>query len=43
MAYDVITSNFGNLWASMVTIVVVSLGLYVVVGSMESVVRGRYG
>jgi ABC-type nitrate/sulfonate/bicarbonate transport system permease component len=42
MAYDVITSNFGNLWACMVTIVVVSLGLYVLVGGMESVVRGRY-
>jgi sulfonate transport system permease protein len=39
MAYDVITSNFGNLWASMVTIMVVSLGLYVVVGGMENVVR----
>jgi ABC-type nitrate/sulfonate/bicarbonate transport system permease component len=40
MAYDVITSNFGNLWASMVTIVIVSLGLYVVVGAMENAVRG---
>jgi ABC-type nitrate/sulfonate/bicarbonate transport system permease component len=43
MAYDVITSNYANLWAAMVTIVIVSLGLYLVVGGMENAVRRASG
>jgi len=40
MAYDVISSDYANLWASIVTILIVSLGLYVVVGALENAVRG---
>jgi sulfonate transport system permease protein len=40
MAYDVISSDYANLWASIVTILIVSLGLYVVVGTLENAVRG---
>ena len=40
MAYDVISSDYSNLWASIVTLLIVSLGLYVIVGGMENGVRG---
>ena len=36
MAYDVISSDYSNLWASIVTILVLSLGLYVIVGALEN-------
>jgi len=40
MAYDVISSDYSNLWASIVMILIVSLGLYVTVGALENAVRG---
>ncbi len=42
MAYDVVGSNFANLWASIVAIVVVSLTLYSVVSSAERLFRKRF-
>jgi ABC-type nitrate/sulfonate/bicarbonate transport system permease component len=41
MAYDVISSNYADLWASIAVILVVSLALYFVVGAIESSVRDR--
>ncbi|ADP81158.1 ABC transporter permease [Pseudofrankia inefficax] len=41
MAYDVISSNYINLWASITVILIVSLGLYLVVGALESAARDR--
>lgn len=41
MAYDVISSDYGNLWSAIVVILVVSLGLYIVVGAIENTVRRR--
>jgi sulfonate transport system permease protein len=41
MAYDVISSDYNQLWAAITVILVVSLGLYVVVGALESSVRRR--
>jgi ABC-type nitrate/sulfonate/bicarbonate transport system permease component len=41
MAYDVISSNYGNLWSAITLLLVVSLGLYVVVGAIENAVRAR--
>ncbi len=41
MAYDVISSNFSNLWASIAVILVMSLVLYFFVGSIETGIRRR--
>lgn len=41
MAYDVISSDNGNLWASIAVLLVVSLGLYAVVGATENAIRDR--
>jgi sulfonate transport system permease protein len=41
MAYDVISSDYNQLWAAITVILVVSLGLYVIVGALENSVRRR--
>jgi len=41
MAYDIITSNYSELWASIVVLLVVSLALYMVVGIAETAVRHK--
>jgi sulfonate transport system permease protein len=41
MAYDIISSNYNNLFASIVVLLAVSLGLYAIVGVAENVVRDR--
>jgi sulfonate transport system permease protein len=43
MAYDIITSNYAELWSSIVMLLIVSLGLYLVVGIAENEVRRRVG
>ena len=42
MAYDVVGSNFSNLWASIVAIVIVSLTLYSAVSAAEGLFRKRF-
>jgi sulfonate transport system permease protein len=41
MAYDVISSDYADLWTSIALILVVSLALYFVVGAIEGTVRER--
>ena len=41
MAYDIITSNYSELWASIVVLLIVSLALYMVAGVAETAVRRR--
>jgi ABC-type nitrate/sulfonate/bicarbonate transport system permease component len=41
MSYDVISSNYGDLWASIAVILVASLVLYFAVGGLEAAVRRR--
>jgi sulfonate transport system permease protein len=41
MAYDVISSNYGDLWTCIAVLFIVSLGLYFIVGSIEGAVRSR--
>jgi sulfonate transport system permease protein len=41
MAYDVISSDYGDLWTSIAVLLIVSLGLYFIVGSIENAVRAR--
>lgn len=41
MSYDVISSDFPDLYASIAVLLVVSLALYFVVGAIEGVVRNR--
>lgn len=41
MSYDVISSDYGNLWAAISVLLVVSLGLYLIVGFLENTVRAR--
>jgi ABC-type nitrate/sulfonate/bicarbonate transport system permease component len=41
MAYDVISSNYADLWSAIALILVVSLALYFVVGAIEGGVRDR--
>ena len=41
MAYDVISSDYSNLWTSIAVLLVASLTLYFIVGSLEGSVRGR--
>jgi sulfonate transport system permease protein len=41
MAYDVISSNYGNLWSAITLLLIVSLGLYVLVGAIETAIRER--
>lgn len=41
MSYDVISSDYGNLWAAIALVLVVSLVLYFVVGAVEGGVRRR--
>jgi ABC-type nitrate/sulfonate/bicarbonate transport system permease component len=41
MAYDVISSDNSNLWASIALLLVVSLGLYAIVGATENAIRDR--
>lgn len=41
MSYDVISSNYGDLWASIAVILVASLALYFSVGALEAAVRQR--
>ncbi|HWH10032.1 MAG TPA: ABC transporter permease subunit [Solirubrobacteraceae bacterium] len=41
MAYDVISSDYADLWSSIAVILVVSLALYFVVGAIEGAVRDR--
>jgi sulfonate transport system permease protein len=43
MAYDVISSNFPDLWASIGVILIASLVLYFAVGAVEGAVRQRVG
>jgi ABC-type nitrate/sulfonate/bicarbonate transport system permease component len=43
MSYDVISSNFGDLWASITVILVASLALYFTVGAIEGATRQRFG
>jgi ABC-type nitrate/sulfonate/bicarbonate transport system permease component len=43
MSYDVISSNFGDLWASITVILVASLALYFTVGAIEGAMRQRFG
>ena len=43
MAYDIITSNYNELWSSIVVLLVVSLALYMVVGVAENLVRRKVG
>ncbi len=42
MAYDVVGSNFSNLWASIVAIVIVSIVLYSIVSAAERSLRKRF-
>lgn len=41
MAYDIISSNYNDLFASIAALVAISLGLYAIVGTIESLVRER--
>ena len=41
MSYDVISSNYADLWASIAVILVASLALYFSVGALEAAVRQR--
>ncbi len=41
MSYDVISSDYGNLWAAIAVVLAVSLALYFVVGAIEGAVRQR--
>jgi len=41
MAYDIISSNYNNLFASVAVLLTVSLGLYAIVAAAENVVRNR--
>lgn len=41
MAYDVVGSNFDNLWASIAAVVALSLILYAVVNTLERIFRSR--
>jgi ABC-type nitrate/sulfonate/bicarbonate transport system permease component len=41
MSYDVISSNYGDLWASIAVILSASLALYFAVGAIEAAVRQR--
>ncbi len=41
MAYDVISSDYGNLWTAIAVLLVVSLALYFLVGAIENAVRYR--
>jgi sulfonate transport system permease protein len=41
MSYDVISSNYPDLWASIALILVTSLALYFIVGALEAAVRQR--
>jgi sulfonate transport system permease protein len=43
MSYDVISSNYGDLWASIAVILVASLALYFSVGAIERAARQRFG
>jgi sulfonate transport system permease protein len=41
MSYDVISSNYADLWTAIALLLVVSLALYFVVGAVEETVRDR--
>jgi hypothetical protein len=41
MAYDIISSNYDDLFASIAALLAISLGLYAIVGAIESLVRER--
>jgi ABC-type nitrate/sulfonate/bicarbonate transport system permease component len=41
MAYDIISSNYNELFASIAALLAISLGLYAIVGAIESLVRDR--
>jgi sulfonate transport system permease protein len=41
MSYDVISSNYADLWASIALILLASLALYFIVGAVEGAVRQR--
>ncbi len=41
MAYDVIGSNFGNLWAAIAIIVAISLILYFVINAIEASLKRK--
>lgn len=41
MAYDIITSNYSELWASIVVLLLVSLAMYMFVGVVETRVRRK--
>jgi ABC-type nitrate/sulfonate/bicarbonate transport system permease component len=43
MAYDVISSDYADLWSAIALILVVSLALYFVVGAIEGGIRERVG
>jgi ABC-type nitrate/sulfonate/bicarbonate transport system permease component len=43
MSYDVISSNYGDLWASIAVILTASLALYFTVGAIEGTIRQRVG